>query len=153
MPHPWSTPRLLIRRFVAGDWQDFHELQGDPEATTFIGGTWSAEKTREVMKAIAESYPSNELEWLAVAHRETGKVLGTCWLGKLNAKWCEALGISFPIQLGFRYAKRHWGKGYATEAARTMLHRGFEEMNLQEIVAIVDIRNGDFRAPSFKSLE
>jgi RimJ/RimL family protein N-acetyltransferase len=82
------------------------------------------------------------LKWLAVTDRKTGKVLGTCWLGKLNAKWCKALGIGEPIELGYRYAKRHWGKGYAKEAARAMLRRGFEELNLLEIVAIVDIRNG-----------
>jgi ribosomal-protein-alanine N-acetyltransferase len=142
MSHPWSTPRLLIRRFVAEDWQDFHELQGDPEATRFIGGAWPAEKTREVVKEIAENSPSKELEWLAVTDRNTGKVLGTCWLGNLNIKWCQALGIGPSIELGYRYAKQHWGKGYATEAARAMLQRGFDELNLPEIAAIVDIHNG-----------
>jgi len=142
MPHPWLTPRLLIRRFVAEDWRDLHELQGDPEATKFIGGPWPIEKTQEVTKAIAGSYPSNELEWFAVTDRTTKKTLGTCWLGNLNPKWCDALGISPSIELGYRYAKQHWGKGYATEAAQAMLQRGFDELNLPEIVAIVDICNG-----------
>jgi ribosomal-protein-alanine N-acetyltransferase len=113
MPHPWSTPRLLIRRFVPEDWQDMHELQGDPEATTFLGGPWPAEKTREVIQAISKNSITNEFDWLAVADRQTGKVLGTCWLGKLAARWCEPLNIPQPIELGYRYAKPHWGKGYA----------------------------------------
>lgn len=141
MPHPWQTPRLRIRRFRDADWQDLFELQGDPQATQFIGGVWSEQKTRDVTKLIAASPESKESEWLAVANRATDKVLGVCWLGPLNAKWCEALNISPQAELGYRYARRHWGNGYATEAGRAMLARGFDELKLPRIVAIVDVRN------------
>jgi [ribosomal protein S5]-alanine N-acetyltransferase len=138
----WITPRLSIRRFRETDWRDLHELQGDPQATEFIGGAWSQEKTRQVTNAIVASYESKDLEWFAVADRATDIVFGVCWLGTLNAKWCDALGIPLQeIQLGYRYARRHWGHGYATEAGRAMLARGFDQLKLPRIVAIVDVRN------------
>ena len=48
----WQTSRLNIRQFRIDDWQDLHALQGDPEATRFLGGPWSEEKTREVTARI-----------------------------------------------------------------------------------------------------
>jgi RimJ/RimL family protein N-acetyltransferase len=137
----WHTPRLSIRPFRSDDWQDLHALQGDPEATKYIGGPWSAEKTREVTSRIIEAYASKPLEWFAVADRATDRVLGVCWLGQLNPKWCNALGWGPQIELGYRYARAHWNCGYATEAGGAMLRRGFVELGLETIVAIVDVLN------------
>jgi len=135
------TTRLLIRHFRADDWRDLHRLQGDPQATAFIGGTWTEQKCREMVARSVAAYPSNLWEWWAVADRQTDRVLGACWLGPLNRRWCEALGWGEEIELGYRYAREHWGKGYATEAARAMLGRGFDDLGLRRIVAIVDVRN------------
>jgi [ribosomal protein S5]-alanine N-acetyltransferase len=137
----WQTPRLTIRHLRPDDWSDLHALQGDPEATKFIGGVWSPEKTREVINRIAAGYPTNQLTWFAVEDRTTDRVVGVCWLGERSSKWCRMLGWGREIELGYRYARQHWNKGYATEAARAMLHRGFHELNLKRIVAIVDVRN------------
>lgn len=137
----WQTPRLTIRQFLLSDWQDLYALQGDPEATKYIGGPWSAEKTREVIAGIVEAYPTKPLEWFAVADRHTDRVLGVCWLGQLSSKWCDALGWGPEIELGYRYAQAYWNRGIATEAGFAMLHRGFFELGLLRVVAIVDVRN------------
>jgi RimJ/RimL family protein N-acetyltransferase len=137
-----ETERLRIRRFRADDWPALFLLQGDAEATRFIGGVWSDERTQEIAARISAGYDTNVWEWFAVADRATDIVLGVCWLGPLNAKWCEALGIGPEIELGYRYARKYWGQGYATEAGRAMLARGFEELGLSHVVAIVDARNG-----------
>ncbi|MCG8584621.1 MAG: GNAT family N-acetyltransferase, partial [Pirellulales bacterium] len=39
------------------------------------------------------------------------------------------------VEIGWRLARAHWGKGYATEAARAALEYGFEQLGLEEIVA------------------
>ncbi len=137
----WQTSRLVIRRFRPDDWEDLHALQGDPEATKFIGGPWTAAKTREVTAHIAAAYAENELEWFAVADRGTDCVLGVCWLGRLNPKWGDALGWGPEIELGYRYARAHWDRGFATEAGHAMLRRGFRELGLETVVAIVDVLN------------
>jgi RimJ/RimL family protein N-acetyltransferase len=38
--------------------------------------------------------------------------------------------------------KAYWSKGYGTDAMRTFLRFGFEEMNLNRIDLTVDARNG-----------
>lgn len=139
--YEWHTPRLLIRRFRPEDLDGFYELQGDPEATWFIGGPWTLDKTRQTLGAIIANYANRELEWHAVTLKDGGAVLGACWLGPLAQGWCEALGIPSAIELGYRYAKRFWGHGYATEAGAAMARRGFDELKLEQIVTIIRPEN------------
>lgn len=135
--HEWHTPRLFIRELREQDVAGLNELQTDPEATHFIGGIWSPDRVKEILSLIIKNYQTKEYEWFAVARKEDDAFLGVCWLGPLGAKWCEALQIGPSVELGYRYARRHWGNGYATEAGQAMLRRGFEELGLPEIVAIV----------------
>jgi RimJ/RimL family protein N-acetyltransferase len=44
-------------------------------------------------------------------------------------------------ELGYRFARSHWGKGLATEAARAWLEYGFRELNQTRIVAFVHTDN------------
>jgi len=39
------------------------------------------------------------------------------------------------VEIGWRLAVEHWGRGYATEAARAALDFGFENLHLDEIVS------------------
>jgi ribosomal-protein-alanine N-acetyltransferase len=50
--------------------------------------------------------------------------------------WC---GLKFmparnEIDLGYRFKKEFWGKGYATESARATIHYGFSKLNLEIIL-------------------
>lgn len=45
------------------------------------------------------------------------------------------------IEIGWRLAHAFWGKGLATEAARAVLEFGFEELLLDEIVAVTATTN------------
>ena len=38
-------------------------------------------------------------------------------------------------EIGWRLASNYWGKGYATEAAKAVLHHAFTELNLDEVVS------------------
>lgn len=40
------------------------------------------------------------------------------------------------VEVGWRLASAHWGKGYATEGARAAIRLGFEELALGEIVSM-----------------
>lgn len=135
--HEWRTPRLLIRRFREDDLQGLYELHADPEATRFIGGVWSRERAEKTLPLIIGNYQAKELEWFAVTLEQAGTFLGACWLGPMSPRWCDVLGIGPQIELGYRYDRRYWGNGYATEAGRAMLRRGFTELGLPEIASIV----------------
>ncbi len=43
--------------------------------------------------------------------------------------------------LGYRLIRKHWGKGYATEACTTIIQYAFEENIMNTIHGAVDLRN------------
>jgi RimJ/RimL family protein N-acetyltransferase len=45
------------------------------------------------------------------------------------------------VEIGWRLAFEHWGRGYATEAARVAIEFGFEQVGLDEIVSFTTPAN------------
>jgi len=41
-------------------------------------------------------------------------------------------------ELGYRFKRKHWGKGFATEASTAILDYGFKNLNADKIYAITD---------------
>jgi RimJ/RimL family protein N-acetyltransferase len=56
------------------------------------------------------------------------------------------LPFSPCVEVGWRLAYAHWGKGYATEGARAALRVGFEQLQLAEIVSFTAVNNVKSRA-------
>ncbi len=50
-------------------------------------------------------------------------------------------GCALCVEIGWRLACGHWGKGYAQEGARAALQFGFDKRGLAEIVAFTTINN------------
>jgi RimJ/RimL family protein N-acetyltransferase len=50
--------------------------------------------------------------------------------------WCglKYLFETNEVDLGYRFMKKFWGKGYATEAALACIEYGFATLNLHQIV-------------------
>ncbi|RYG33649.1 MAG: N-acetyltransferase [Chitinophagaceae bacterium] len=53
----------------------------------------------------------------------------------------EFNGRSLFYDLGYRFLKKFWGRGYATETARASVGYGFINMKLNEICGMADIEN------------
>ena len=68
----------------------------------------------------------------AVELRETGQLVGAVGLSRVTyeAHFTPAVGA------GWRLARRYWGYGYASEAAEAAMTFGFEDLRLDEIVAV-----------------
>jgi ribosomal-protein-alanine N-acetyltransferase len=45
------------------------------------------------------------------------------------------------VEVGWRLAREHWGHGYATEAARAVVACAFDQLELDEIVALTTSAN------------
>src|SRR5262249_57962999 len=50
------------------------------------------------------------------------------------------------VEIGWRLAAEHWGRGYASEAARAALRAGFERIGLHEVVSFTAVGNLRSRA-------
>ena len=54
--------------------------------------------------------------------------------------------LGYPaVEVGWRLAAEHWGRGYAPEAAIASLAYGFDTLALEEIVALTSVGNAKSR--------
>jgi RimJ/RimL family protein N-acetyltransferase len=134
---PLRTPRLLLREFEAGDYDDVHAYATDPEVVRYM--EWGP-NTPEVTREVLARWAADALVWprpgvtLAAEHRESGRVIGSI-----------RLDVSAPEDLtgdiGYTFARSYWRQGYATEAASAIIGVGFETLGLHRIWATCDARN------------
>ena len=45
------------------------------------------------------------------------------------------------VEIGWRLSSKHWGEGYATEAAKAVLHHAFTVLKLDEIFSFTVVAN------------
>jgi RimJ/RimL family protein N-acetyltransferase len=113
-----ETERLLLREMTADDAENAYELNSDWEVIKYTGD--EAFESVEAAKTFLENYKDYEKNgfgrW-AVMLKETGEYLGWCGL-KLNETIKE-------VDLGYRFSRRNWGKGYTTESSKACLEYGF----------------------------
>jgi len=127
-----ETERLILREFLESDAKWMYELNTDPDVIRFTGDpAFVSIDAARVFLANYSDYKRNGYGRWAVILKDTNEFIGWCGL-KLNEE-------DF-VDIGFRFFKRHWGKGYASEAAKATLAYGFQNLNFDEILgrALVD---------------
>ncbi|HET6506755.1 MAG TPA: GNAT family N-acetyltransferase [Baekduia sp.] len=134
------TDRLVLRRWRVGDAARFAAINADPEVMRHIG------RGHVLGRGLSDDLIARfEQEWRergygpwAVAPRsDDAALLGFCGL-TVPMFLPEVLPA---VEVGWRFARDAWGRGYATEAARAALAFAFEEHGMREVIAIVDPEN------------
>jgi [ribosomal protein S5]-alanine N-acetyltransferase len=122
-----ETQRCYLRELTVDDAQSFYDLNADPEVVKYTGDK-AFENVTEA-KNFLENYNQYKLygygRW-AVIDKQSGDFLGWCGL-----KYSPELN---EVDLGFRFFRKHWNKGYATETAKACIEYGFSKLNLNKIV-------------------
>ncbi len=137
-----ETERLRLRQWREADRAPFAAMNADPEVMRYFPATQSREasdRSIDIWRAeIAERGWSN---W-AVELKAGGEFIG--FVG-LTVPW-RNLPFTPCVEIGWRLARAHWGRGYATESARAALRTGFERVLLDEIVSFTACVNLPSRA-------
>lgn len=127
------TERLTLRHWTDADREPFAALNDDP----LVMEHFPSHLTREQSDAMADRISTflDEKGWglWAVEVRETGEFIGFTGLAvpRFEAHFTPC------VEVGWRLAASSWGRGYATEAARASVAYGFDELGLDEIVAMI----------------
>ncbi len=123
-----ETRRLILREFTLDDAELMYQLNRDPEVTRYTGDPIrDIEHGKEVLEQtiIPQYILYNHGRW-AVHTKGNNEFIGWCGL--------KARPERLEIDLGYRFVKDLWGKGYASEAAFACLKYGFEKLGLERIV-------------------
>jgi RimJ/RimL family protein N-acetyltransferase len=130
-----ETNRLILRTWTQADIDSLFEIMSDARVVQYIadGKPFSREKVLEFL-IWAENYQNENgfCRW-KVVEKSSGEVVGSCGFARPHE--------TEEIELGYLLAQKHWGKGYATEAARAAMLFGFEKLNFPEIIAMTDLEN------------
>jgi RimJ/RimL family protein N-acetyltransferase len=126
-----ETERLTLRPLVPADAAGLFRIILDPENVRFLGTvSTSIEQIRSyIEKHITENAPHG-LGFCAAILRSTGDMIGRAGLFLSN------IGGKDEIELAYLFDKNHWGRGYATEAARAFIKYG-DEIGVGRMIAIV----------------
>jgi len=87
---------------------------------------------------IRQQYIHNGIGRWAVIEKDTNHFVG--WAGLKLVKEPTNGHVNY-YDLGYRFIKKYWGKGYATECAKASLDYGFAQLKADEIFAMTDAGN------------
>ncbi len=135
------TDRLRLRAWRAADLEPFARLNADAR----------------VMEHFPEALSRSESDALAtrISQNLTARGFGL-WAVEVPgiADFAGFVGLAVPgfeahftpcIEIGWRLAAEHWGRGYATEGARAALGFAFARLHLDEVVSFTVVANSRSR--------
>lgn len=132
----FRTARLVVRPRMIADLQACLTVDRDPEVTKFVAGPWDDPERHEafVRKRIEADFGSGFGYWSVCDPQETDRFLG--WVLLIP---CDGKGPD--IEIGWRFIRQAWGRGYATEAALPVVSHAFRALGLERIVAGIALGN------------
>jgi ribosomal-protein-alanine N-acetyltransferase len=123
--------KVILRDFELDDVPASLKIVGDDRVTQFLSfDSRTEEQARSMITGAIERRqvePRTEF-YLAVTTRGDGELVGFVRIALSGVK---------AAKLGYSIAADHWGQGFATDAARTMISFGFEELGLHRITAAI----------------
>ena len=138
----FETPRLRLRPWRDADRAPFAALNADPVVMEFFASAIGVDASNASIDAWQAQFALQGFSNWAAELRDGGGFIG--YVGLTRPR--RVLPCSPCVEIGWRFARAHWGRGLATEAARGALRIGFERLGLAEIVSFTSVLNHRSRA-------
>jgi RimJ/RimL family protein N-acetyltransferase len=136
-----ETPRLILRTWQDSDLAPFITMNQDSKVMEFFPKLLSAEESKNLVNKIHQHFDTHGFGLFAVELKATKEFIG--FVGLATPSF--AAHFTPCVEIGWRIAKAHWNQGYATEAARAVLHTAFEKYGLEEVVSFTSTHNKSSR--------
>lgn len=132
----FETRRLVLRQRTLADMEVSIAMDEDPQVVQYVNVPWTPGPSHRafVLDRITRDYPPGMGYWSVFPREDQQNFLGWVLLIPLCAQGPE-------IEIGWRFVRSSWGRGYASEAARPVLEYGIDVLGLPEITAEIDARN------------
>jgi RimJ/RimL family protein N-acetyltransferase len=126
-----ATERLILRRWQARDREPFARMNRDPQVMEHFPAPLTKLESDALVERIEAHFVNHGFGLYALELRPHGTFIGFA-------------GISVPafqahftpcVEIGWRIAAEHWGRGLATEAARAIVRHAFHTLGLAALVS------------------
>lgn len=138
MPYPIRIvgDKVVLREFTPADVDDVLGIIGDDRVTQWLSfDSRSRDEATAMIKGTierAQQEPRTEFYLAVTAHGNEDRVIGFARIGLAGVK---------AGKLGYATATGEWGRGYATDAARTLTTYAFQELGLHRVSAAIGPEN------------
>lgn len=141
----FTSERLGFRNWNIADLDAMTAINTDPEVMQFFPAPYDREQTAAFIDRMQKMYAEKRYCYFAV---ET--LREQAFIGFTGLAWQTYEAPFTPcIDIGWRLARKAWGMGYATEAAKRCLEYAFEDLLLDEVKAVAPVVN----KPSVRVME
>ncbi|HEX8114975.1 MAG TPA: GNAT family N-acetyltransferase [Kofleriaceae bacterium] len=127
-----STERLVLRAWRDADLAPFAALSADPRVMEHFAAPLSRAESDAMVERIREHFAGHGFGLWAIEVPGVADFIG--FVGLVHVPFTAP--FTPAVEVGWRLAAEHWGRGYATEGARRALEVGFEQLRLEQIVSI-----------------
>lgn len=124
---PLESERLIYRRTVKSDIDEFFFIQLNPNLRKYLGMSKVGNNLIKNRDYFDENkYNDKDYYRWTIVKKEDNKILGCIYLN-IHDKKAKTAGIDYWIR------EDEWGCGYVTEAAKRILEFAFDTLNLNRI--------------------
>ena len=132
-----ETERLILRALESEDAENmFQNWSNDPKVTKFL--TWPANKeikmAEDILKIWKSQYEKSDFYQWGIVPKSFGEVIGTISVVELDERVEK-------VQIGYCIGQKWWNQGYTSEAFAAIISFLFEEVGVNRIEAMYDLRN------------
>ncbi|RHW29446.1 GNAT family N-acetyltransferase [Oceanobacillus profundus] len=125
-----TTERLIIRKFTYDDWRCIHKYTSDINVMKYMPeGVFSEEDSKEFVIKNSSEKAKNFPVLLKKDQILIGHIVFHKYFG------------DHTYEIGWVFNPKYYNKGYASEAAHSILKYGFETMKLHRIIATCQPEN------------
>jgi [ribosomal protein S5]-alanine N-acetyltransferase len=134
MKYILETDRCRMREMQPEDGPVFYELNLDPDVIRYTGdGPFESKEAATQFLKNYDAYKKYGMGRWVVESKEDHSILGWCGL--------KYLPEDREVDIGYRFFKKYWGQGFATETAKRCIKHGFEDLELTRIIGRSAVAN------------
>ncbi|QTD40607.1 GNAT family N-acetyltransferase [Sporosarcina sp. Te-1] len=131
-----QTERLVLRKMKVSDSACLFDIWSDPDVTKFmnINSFTDENQAIEMIEILDKLSLENKAIRYSIIELESNSIIGSCGYNSLDFSNAKA-------EIGYDISKNYWGKGYATEAVRSLVDYAFNTLKFNRIEAKVQPEN------------
>jgi RimJ/RimL family protein N-acetyltransferase len=132
-----NTPRLILRPWRESDLAPFAALNADPAVMRFFPSLLTATESEAWVSRAVRHLADHRFGPWAVEAPDVAPFIGAVGLLVVGFE----ADFTPAVEVTWRLGRLHWGRGFATEAARAAIQDGFDRIGIAEVVAFTALAN------------
>lgn len=131
-----ASKRLIMTPFSVSDIPAFAQLSTDPKVMQYVATSpQTYTDVHESVTYFLQHLAQYGYGVMTLFDKKGKNLVGFCGFNH------QVVDDEEYVELGYRLLPEHWGNGYASEAAQTLLTHAFNELKLPELVSIIHPEN------------